>query len=206
MDLPRERLLHKGANALSNAEIISIILKSGVENTSVFDIALTISKLQDPTYNELKQIKGIGHAKACQILALFEFGKRYTTKPISQTYVKNAKGLYELFRQVFAESIQEEFVVLYLSAQLQILGYDTLFKGTLDSVLVHPREIFFKAIKNLAHSIIVLHNHPSGDPTPSLEDEKITEKLKVTGEVISIPMIDHIIIGRNSYWSWAEHS
>lgn len=202
---PRERLLSQGVASLSEIELISLIIQSGTQQKDVFALAQhIISKLgQDTTISELKSIPGIGTAKACQILALIEFGKR-RKKNFKTAFASNAKTIYSLFGHL-KDQYREEFVVLFLNTKLGIISHETVFTGTLDSVTVHPREIYFRAIKHLAHSIIVLHNHPSGNPAPSQSDTSITEHLKKAGDIIGIPLLDHIIIGNESYYSYAEN-
>ncbi len=206
---PRERMINEGIGVLSDIELLSIILKSGNRRYDVFSLAQQVLKLlqqeqHSVTLEQLLNIQGIGIAKASQILALFEFAKRRKKTIYKKEKITSAKTIYTLYNDFFTQSYREEFLVVFLNTQLEIIDQEVLFSGTQDAITIHPREIYFRAIKHLAHSIIILHNHPSGNSQPSTADLDITKRLEQVGDLVGIPLVDHIIIGENSYWSWAE--
>ena len=210
---PRERLIKYGVENLSNEELLSIILKTGTKNYSVKTLALillqeieNIHTLKDISYNKLIKIKGIGKVKAIELLASIELGKRVFYKH-ENTNIKmnNSKKVFEYFKERFIDEKQENFYAIYLDSKSNLISYKLLFKGTLNSSCVHPREIFKYACLESAYSIIVIHNHPSGDPTPSKEDYNTTSSLIEIGKIISITVIDHIIIGKDTYYSFYEY-
>lgn len=210
---PRERLIKYGSSNLSNEELLSILLKTGTKKYSVKQIALIllseikdITKLKDITLNKLKKIDGIGEVKAIELLASIELGKRiYIQSEKENVKLNNSEKIYNYFKEIFLEEKQEHFYAIYLDSKSKLISYKLLFKGTLNSSCVHPREVFKYACLESAYSIIVIHNHPSGDVTPSNEDEETTYKLMNIGKIIGIPVIDHIIIGKEKYFSFYEY-
>lgn len=210
---PRERLINYGVANLSNEELISIILKTGTKKYSVKTLSLILLKevqkiqnLKDVTYNKLIKIDGIGKVKAIELLASIELGKRVFYGD-NNVFIKmnSSNKIYEYFKDFFINEKQENFYAIYLDSKSNLISYKLLFKGTLNSSCVHPREIFKFACLESAYSIVVMHNHPSGDSTPSKEDYKTTQSLIEIGKIISIPIIDHIIMGKNSYFSFYEY-
>lgn len=210
---PRERLKKYGPNNLSNEELLSIILKTGTKKYSVKQVALIllseikdISKLNDITISKLTKIEGIGEVKAIELLASIELGKRiFTNRTKEDIKFNNSKKIYEYFKEKLKYENQENFFAIYLDSKSKLISYKLLFKGTLNSSCVHPREIFKYAHLESAYSIIVIHNHPSGDVTPSKEDEQTTINLMEIGKLMGIPVIDHIIIGKDKYFSFYEY-
>ncbi len=208
-NLPRERLQAQGAGALSNAELVALILKSGTKQDNILDLCqkllakYSLEQLAQASLQQLQQEHGIGVAKASQLIAVFELGKRLTPK-VKTTSIRTAKDIAETYLVRFAAEKQENFVAVYLDTKHKIIADQVITKGTLNMSLIHPREVFYGAIKHCAHSLIVLHNHPSGDPTPSEEDLRVTQVLQETGEIMQIPVVDHIILGHTSWWSWRE--
>ena len=210
---PRERLISVGVSNLSNEELISIILKSGTKGYSVKQISSLVmseyknlDNLKNITVNKLSLIKGIGKVKAIELVASLELGKRvYYKKDKIDIVLNNSDLIYEYFKDLYYYENQENFYAIYLDTKNKLISYRLLFKGTLDSSSVHPREIFKYAFLESAHSIIVMHNHPSGDSTPSSQDIEITKHLIDTGKIIGIPVIDHIIIGNEKYYSFYEN-
>ncbi len=210
---PRERAIKYGVENLSNEELISIILKSGTKNYSVKMISSEllsnikdISNLRNITISKLSNINGIGSVKAITLLASLELGKRvYYTVNKESIKLNNSKVIYEYFKDLFEYENQECFYAIYLDSKSKLISYKLLFKGTLNTSCVHPREIFKHAFLESAYSIIVMHNHPSGDPTPSSEDENLTSSLMKIGLMCSIPIIDHIVFGKNKYFSFYEY-
>lgn len=207
---PRERFQKFGADVLSDAELLAIILQKGTRGENVIDMSnrlisrYGIDKLSDLSLSELQEINGIGPAKAMTIKALFEVGKRHALAKKNLTKITCSKDVYELLKEKLCDLKQEVFVVLHLDAKNHILKEEIVTKGTLDASLIHPREVFRGAIKEGAHAVIVAHNHPSGDPNPSEEDKRITEMLFDAGELLNIEMLDHVIVGRNGWWGWNE--
>lgn len=209
---PRERLLKYGKESLSNEELLSIILKTGTKNYSVKELSnhilknfKNIKEMKYITINKLTEINGIGEVKAIELLAALELGKRvYYIEQKEKALLNSSKKIYEYFKNIFIEEYQECFYALYLDTKSKLISYKLLFKGTVNSSCVHPREVFKNAFLESAYSIIVIHNHPSGDPTPSNEDIKVTETLMKIGKIMAIPVVDHIIIGNNQYYSFYE--
>ena len=210
---PRERLLNFGAENLSDEELLSIILRTGTKNESVKEVSLEILKLIDHleemdqlTLNKLMQIKGIGQAKAMSIIAALEFGKRVYLKSDKKVYkITSGYHIYELFKYLYKLEKQENLIVVLLDNKNKIIKSKTVFKGSINISIAHPREIFNFAILNSAYAIIIVHNHPSGDPTPSKNDCAITKQMIASGEIIGIKVIDHIIIGHNKYYTFREN-
>ncbi|MFZ5954876.1 MAG: RadC family protein [Nanoarchaeota archaeon] len=209
---PRERFLKLSPSALSDAELFAIILRTGTFEENVIDMSnrlinkFGLEKLFDCSLKELQTIKGIGQIKAMQILAISELGKRYNQKKKKITQIKNAEDVFNLFHEKLKSETQENFIVLLLNNKNNILNDFLVSKGILDSTIIHPREIFRPAIKNSASRIIIVHNHPSGDPHPSEEDIEITKKIIEAGQIIDIKVLDHVIIGRDKFWSWIENN
>lgn len=207
---PRERFLKHGAEALSDAELFAIILRTGSPQENVIDMSnrlikeYGLDKLFDCSVKELQKIKGIGPGKAMQVLAMAELGKRYSQakKPVEK--IKQAKDVFDLFHDRLKEEKQENFIIVMLNNHNNIIGEQLISKGTLDAAIIEPREVFRSAIKNAAARIILIHNHPSGNPSPSNEDIEVTKKLIDAGKVLNIQVLDHIIIGNGTWWSWRE--
>ena len=209
---PRERLQAQGAGALSPAELLAIILKSGTRKESALEMSnkllskFGLENLSACTLQELLNEYGIGKAKACQMVALFELHKRMENHAVKkeQTAVVSAKDIAQQYMPKLQSLPQEHFMAVYLDTKSKIITDQVITVGILNASLIHPREVFYGAIKHLAHSIIVIHNHPSGDPAPSPEDLKVTSALEKTGEIMGIKLIDHVIIGKEKWWSWRE--
>ncbi|MFC4320950.1 RadC family protein [Litchfieldia salsa] len=209
---PRERLLSEGPESLSNHELLAIILRTGTKEESVLQLSNRLLNqfeglrlLKEATVEEITSIKGIGPAKAIQIMASVELGRRIGRLQYEDRYVirspeDGANYLMEEMRFL----TQEHFVCLYLNTKNQVLAKQTIFIGSLNASIVHPREVFKEAFKRSAASIIALHNHPSGDPTPSREDIDVTKRLVECGKIIGIEVLDHIIIGEHKYVSLKE--
>lgn len=208
---PRERLQKEGASALSSAELLAVILKSGTKKENILEISnrlISTYGLQNLSHCSLPQLQqqyGIGPARSSQIVALFELYKRINCKNELKK-ISSAKDIAVIYLPKVQALQKENFITLYLDAKNNIIADETITVGILNSSLVHPREVFHGAIKHLAHSIIVLHNHPSGDPEPSQEDLNITKVLEKTGKLMGITLLDHVILGKDSWWSWAESS
>jgi len=208
---PRERLVKFGIENLSDAEVLALILEKGTKKENIIEISnrliskYGISNLSQCSLKELQEISGIGFAKACQILALFEFNKRNKTLNSPLKKVSCAKDVFDIFHEKLKDEKQEKFIVLHLDNRYKIIKEEIVSLGILDASIIHPREVFKTAIKESAYALVLVHNHPSGDPSPSEEDIKISKILKKSGEIIGISIIDQIIIGKNSYWSLVEN-
>ncbi len=209
---PRERLVSMGASSLSNHELIAILLRTGTKDESVLQLSNRIlthfeglQLLQHASLDEMMNIKGIGPAKAIQIIAAIEIGKRIVQRKSSQRYTIHGPedGANYVMEEMRVLS-QEHFVCLYLNTKNQVLHKQTIFIGSLNSSIVHPREVFKEAFRRSAASLICIHNHPSGDPTPSREDIEVTKRLKECGFIIGIELLDHLIIGDRKYISLKE--
>ena len=212
-DKPRERLYNYGSEYLSNEELISIILKTGSKNYSVKEVALklletvgSINKLKDIGISTLTNIEGIGRVKAIELKAAIELGRRvYINKSEDKIKLNKAISIYDYFKDVLGDKKQEYFYCVYLDTKGNYLGKKCLFIGTINNSLVHPREIFKEAYLLSANGIICVHNHPSGDVSPSKEDILLTIKIKEIGIIHGINLIDHVIIGDNSYYSFYDN-
>lgn len=207
---PRERLIEYGSTSLSNEEILAIILKQGTRNKSAKDLGLdlinsigSISNLENITLEKLINIKGIGQAQALTLLASIELGRRvFLKKDYDKKYILSSSSkIYEYMKYLLINKKQEYFYCLYVNSRKELIERKLLFMGTVNSSPVHPREIFKNAYLNSAAGIICVHNHPSGDITPSKEDIFLTENLLKIGKINGIPVLDHIIVGNNSYYS-----
>lgn len=211
-DRPRERFIKYGAKNLSNNELISIILNQGTKNMSVKELSdnilknlKDISDLKDISLNKLKQIKGIGEVKAIKLLSAIELGKRvYYDKNIAKIKLNSADKIYNYIKDDIKNIKQEQFYALYLDSKKNLIEKKLLFIGTINKSIVHPREIFKYAYLLSASSIVCIHNHPSGDTLPSIEDINITKHLVEIGKIQGIQVVDHIIVG-NNYYSFYEN-
>ena len=207
---PRERFLKHGPEALSDAELFAIILRTGISGENIVEVSnrliseYGLKNLFDCSLKELQKIKGIGPSKAMQILAMAELGKRYSNSKNQVLKIKCAKDVFDLMHEELKNKKQEEFWVLLLNTQNIIIKKELITKGVLDASILHPREVFKPAVKYSAGKIILVHNHPSGSSEPSQEDLEVTRQLIDAGKLIDIKILDHVIIGNESYWSWIE--
>ena len=209
---PREKLKEKGAENLSNEELLAILLRTGTHEESVKDLSIRLikqlksfRKLNTITYKDLIKIKGIKEAKAITIIAAIELGRRLATpEDLKKLKITNAESLYEHFRLKIVNTNQEKLFAVFLNTKNEVISYETVFVGTQNKSITHPREIFPAAIKNSAVKIILLHNHPTGDVTPSKEDITFTNNIKELSMMLQIPLIDHIIIGETQYFSFFD--
>ncbi|HBG22290.1 MAG: DNA repair protein RadC [Syntrophaceticus sp.] len=209
---PRERLKKAGSAALSTAELLAIILRTGVKEESAIQLAHRILLeprglrfLTEAAFDELCQIKGVGLAKAAQIKASLELGKRLAClEPDLKPAIHNPDEAGSLVMEEMCYLDREHFRVMLLNTKNRVLGLETVSIGSLNASLVHPREVFKNAIQRSAAAIILIHNHPSGDPSPSPEDLEITVRLCEAGRLLGIEILDHIIIGDHVYASFRE--
>jgi len=210
---PRERMLHYGAAALSHVELIAILLRTGTNNQSAVQLATTILNqcgglhgLIDATKEELMSIKGIGEAKAAQLQAGIELGRRLSRSKLGQsTVIRSPRDAADLVMDELRYLKKEHFLCLFLNTKNHVIARETISVGTLNAALVHPREVFRAAMKHNSASIICVHNHPSGDPAPSSEDIILTKRLTDAGQLVGIELLDHVIVGDGRFVSLKEH-
>ncbi len=211
-DRPRERLLNNGACSLSNRELLAILLRTGSQQESVLQLAGSVlekfeglRKMRDASLEELTQLKGIGTAKAAQLFAAIELGRRLNHLEFEKGFViRTPDDIANYLMQEMRFLPQEHFVVLFLNSKNQIIHKQSIFIGSLNRSIVHPREIFREAVRRMAANVVCAHNHPSGDPTPSSEDIDVTQRLVECGRIMGIEILDHIIIGENKFVSLRE--
>ncbi len=209
---PRERMLQEGPRALSNQEILAILLRTGTKKESVLQLSQRVlatfdglTLLKDAAIEELCKIKGIGEAKAVEISAAIELGRRIHSMQTDERYViRSPEDVSNYVMEDMRFLQQEHFDCLYLNTKNQVMHRKTVFIGSLNASIVHPREVFKEAFRRSAASIICLHNHPSGDPTPSREDIDVTKRLNEAGKVLGVELLDHIIIGDRKFVSLKE--
>lgn len=209
---PRERLAQWGASHLREYELLAILLRTGTAQMSALQLAQHlldkfggVRGVMHAKVAELATVKGMGLAKACQIAAAMELGRRVALSQFHERpQIRSPQDVYELMHLQFVAEKQEHFLAVLLDTKNRVLRSQTIFIGTLDSSLVHPREVYRAAVREGAACWIAVHNHPSGDPTPSPEDIAITKRLKEAGELLGIALLDHIIIGDGNYTSLRE--
>lgn len=209
---PRERMLEYGVENLSNVDLLSIILRNGVKDISVKEVAInilnnveSINDLSSLGVRELSNIKGVGPVKAITLLASIELGKRVSIKEAKANMsLSNKEKIHEVFKKFFINENQEKFLAIFLDNKKCLINYKILFIGTNNASIVHPREVFMEAIKANASAVVVMHNHPSGNVLPSEEDKNLTEKLIQSGHMLGIPLLDHIITNGEEYYSFYD--
>ncbi|MBX3042576.1 MAG: DNA repair protein RadC [Candidatus Kapabacteria bacterium] len=209
-DRPRERLIKFGAKSLSDSELIAILIGFGKAGKTAIDIARelvenfgSITELAKSDVAQLKKFEGIGVAKAVSIAAAFEISRRVVVNPFnSKKKLQNSDDIAEYYFPRLRDLRIEIFRILLLNSSNQIIKEAIITEGILNQTLVHPREVFRPAIIESAASIVLIHNHPSGNPEPSVEDKRITDRLVETGNVIGIKVLDHLIFGSNDYYSF----
>jgi len=208
VERPREKLMQYGPEKLSNSELLAILLRSGKKGENVIEFANKILKrfskdeLPNLTFNDLKDYSGLGPAKACEIVACFELGKRLLKDKKAEIYLK-PKEIWEELKDL-RDHKKEHFVIFYLDSRNQEIKREIISVGSLNANLVHPREVFEPAVRHLAAQIVLAHNHPSGDPEPSEDDLEITKRLTESGKILGIEIIDHIIITKTGFISFKE--
>lgn len=222
VEMPYEKFERYGVEALTDSDLLAILLRTGTHEMNVQALAqylltyayqnqeskqTSLLSLHELSFDQLQKIKGIGRIKSLQIKAVLELSKRMAEEKYQiGEQVASPQTLSSYFMERLRHEKSECFIVTFLDTKCKMLGYEMISKGSLTASIVHPREVYKAAIQKSAHSIVVLHNHPSGDPSPSQEDIKMTQRLKSAGEMIGIPLIDHIIIGDKSYKSLREES
>jgi len=212
-DRPREKLLAKGATALSNSELLAILLNNGSKNKSAVELAREILKLGDDNLNELgklslndfKQVKGIGEAKSIIIAAALELGRRRQASPaLEKTVVKSSKDIAQYLQATLKDYQYEVFAVVFLNRANKINHFEIISKGGITGTVADPRVILKKALEEDATSIVLCHNHPSGNLHPSRADEELTKKIKEAAGYFDIKIIDHIIVSEEGFYSFAD--
>jgi DNA repair protein RadC len=209
---PRERLLKHGAEALSDAELLAIFLRVGVRGTNVVDLARKLIhefgglrglfKARDET---LSAIRGLGTAKIATLRAISEVSQRVLRERIDQeSFIECSRDVVDLLSRKYRDLDQEVFSVVFLNTKHRVLKIEELFRGTIDSASVYPREIVKRALALSASAVVAVHNHPSGNPEPSREDQRLTHELRDACKLVDVVLLDHIIIGSNGYFSFAE--
>ncbi len=209
---PRERLVRVGTSNLSDSEVLSILLKTGMKNKNVEELSIELlkryplSELKDTSISELMKIDGIGEVKAIELLAAIELGKRIFLRDAKRLEkLDSAEKIWESSKYLFHGVKQEMFYCYYFDNKQNLIEKKLIFMGTINSATTHTREIFREAYLLSACSIVCLHNHPSGDVTPSQADIFFTDRLMQTGSIQGIPVVDHIIVSDNKYYSFYEH-
>jgi len=214
-DRPREKLLLKGRLALSDAELIAILIGSGSRNESAVslsqrilaDVNNNLNELGKCTINDLTKFKGIGEAKAICIIAAMELGRRRRVSDVMERkQISSSKTVFDFFQPLIGELPHEEFWILYLNNSNKIIKSERLSKGGITGTLVDVRLVFKEALQNGATAIILAHNHPSGTLRPSQPDIKLTKKLKAAGESLDIKVLDHLIVTEKAYFSFADEN
>ena len=212
-ELPREKALKYGFASLSDAELLAILLRTGSKELNVKDLALkilnemnTLNGLKNSRISKLASIKGVGEVKAITILAALELGKRLNKdKMIKPVKIRETKDVYQLYKDELRNDYQEKFMAIFLNNQNMVLASKILFVGISNQSLIEPKIIFKEAMLYNATRLIVLHNHPSGNPTPSKEDYLVTDQIKNAGLLLNIKLIDHLIIGKDDYFSFYDY-
>lgn len=206
---PREKAQIEGIENLADHELIAIILNTGTKKQNVIELAVNLllefnglQGLMTSTLNDLCKVNGIKKAKAIKLMAVFEITKRIGIKSAYKMQVLSGESIFKIFGPKLRYEEQENFIVVFLDTRNQIIGYKNIAKGGLDYSLLHPRDVFREAVKNNASKIIFVHNHPSGNATPSSSDISTTQEFMDLGEKMGIPLVDHIIIGDGSYYSF----
>lgn len=209
---PRERMLQAGERALANAELLAILIRTGTRAESAIALAHRLLReaegmhnLVDMSVEQLTAIKGIGIAKALQIKAGIELGKRLANTAQPKAFrIHSPQDVADYIKEDVRYLRNEHFICLYLNTKNGVIGQETLSVGSLNASIVHPREVFRAAMRRACASIICVHNHPSGDPTPSPEDIQITKRLKEAGHIVGIELLDHVIVGDQDFISLKE--
>ncbi len=208
IEQPRERLIKYGAGKLNNPDLLAILLHTGPKGTGVMELAAKIfkqfpeNKLANASFKELKNIHGIGPAKACEIVAMFELGRRLLLdKPAA--LIISPREVWDQLKDIRTNK-KEHFVVFFLNTQNQEIQRELVSVGTLNASLIHPREVFEPAIKHLAAHVILAHNHPSGSLDPSNEDIAVTKRLSDAGRLLGIEVLDQVIVTAKGYTSFKE--
>jgi DNA repair protein RadC len=208
---PREQLQRVGISNLSQQELVAIIIEKGCRGENALQLAQrliskfsSVENLSKATLEQLISVKGIGPAKACKLKAAFRLGQINNSKPITKKKIQSAEDIFKLVKDKIGEKEKEFFLLICLDSRNCATSQEVISIGTLNSSLSHPREIFKSAIDHRSAAIILCHNHPSGDVQPSRSDLKLTEKLIRVGQLVDIPILDHVIVSSTNYFSFKE--
>ncbi|HSJ24064.1 MAG TPA: DNA repair protein RadC [Longimicrobiales bacterium] len=210
---PRERLHADGAGALATRELLAILIGSGREGRSAVDVAGELLRVSDGSLRrlaaaapaELGRVGGIGPAVAARVSAALELGRRLAREgPVERMRISGPADVFERCAPTLRDLSQEEFRVLLVNTQHAVLRELVITRGTLDTSVVHAREVFRQAVVECAAAVLLVHNHPSGDPTPSAEDIQVTRQLAAAGDLMGIPVLDHVVVGDGRYASFVE--
>lgn len=210
---PRERLSTLGASALASRELLAILVGSGPEGRSAVDVAGELLQLSEGSLRrlatlpaaELRRVRGVGPAVATRVAAALELGRRLGREgPLERDHIRGPADVYERCAPSLRDLLHEEFRVLLLNTQHAVVREHVVTRGILDASVVHPREVFKLAVAESAAALILLHNHPSGDPTPSPEDREVTRQMADAGRILGIPVLDHVVVGDSRYISFVE--
>lgn len=209
---PRERLLRLGPESLSDAQLLAILLRTGRKKHNALEVAHHLLKkfgglsaLGQLSVSELCSIKGIGPAKAAQVLASVELGRRSLAQPLNlDLRVLSSRDIYNHYYSLLRDMKKEVFMLLLFDGKNRLLKEVNVSTGSLSLNIVHPREVFKPAVRESASAVILLHNHPSGDPSPSPEDQELTRRLVKAGRIMGIKVLDHLVIGDGKYYSFAD--
>ena len=210
---PREKVKKYGFSNVTDADLISILLRCGTKKKSVTELAIdvleyirSVPSINDLRVSSLASFNGIGEVKAITLLSAIEFGKRMSYKVQNKVVkVSNAKEVFDVYKYLLWNETQEKVMVIFLNSKNEVIDNKIVFMGTANESVIHPRDIFKEAIVLNAIKVICIHNHPSGNPYPSLDDKAITIRLKEVGKIVGIPLVDHIIFGDEKYYSFLEN-
>ncbi len=211
MEKPREKLLAYGPESLADYELLAILLRTGTKDKSVINIAIEIMNefinlnyLQEVTIEELMKIKGIGIVKSIEVVTAMELGKRLSKRQKNIKYIRSSSDCYNYLCDDMQNLTQENFVCIYLNSANEIICHKVISIGTLTYTIANPRDVIKWGLKFSAYAIIIAHNHPSGKTYPSEEDKNLTEQIKMAAKTMGMIFIDHLIIGKNAYYSFHE--
>lgn len=209
---PREKALHHGIESLNNIELLALVLRTGNKQESAIELAQRVINeiggfryLHDVNYYQLIQIKGIKQAKAIEVLAIIEIAKRLDKQPVAMSAIKEPRDGYELLKNQLMFEQQEKVIVLCLNSRLEVIKEKTVFIGGNNISIISGRELFKEALICGSNRVMVVHNHPSGNPEPSIEDIEATERLYSMAKELDIDVVDHLIIGRSRFYSFASN-
>ena len=211
-DRPRERLRALGPEALSDAELVALLLRTGARKLDALALAAQLlgglgglPALARAGAQELSAHPGVGAAKTATILAALELGRRMAGRRLREgEAIRSPEDVYRHFHPRLRHAAQERFAVIFLDGRHRVLGHEVVSQGTLTASLVHPREVFRPALRACAAALVLVHNHPSGDPTPSAEDREVTTRLARAGEILGVQVVDHVVIAERGYCSLRE--
>ena len=211
-DLPRERLDALGAEALSDAELLALLLRTGARGADVLSLAARLLSIHGglpglarKSPRDLARSAGVGPAKSASLCAAVELGRRLAARRLGPgAALRSPADVFQHFHPRLRHASQERFFVVLLDGRHRVIRHELVSQGTLTASLVHPREVFRPALREAAAAVVLVHNHPSGDPTPSQEDREVTERLARAGEILGVPVLDHVVVAERGYSSLRE--